>query len=198
MPITALVWGTILEPTYKADQLGDRFVVGKAPFLGGRQLGIAQHAGLRIAAGPRDDRGGTGGEEIDPLKRARFVVERDRAALDLILADVVAGQIKVERSFELAGMGTAAGKLALPPPRQEFFVNGQEAPPAQRHALGIGLEIGPTGDQVEVGPVRAVAVQEDDLLEPVISQAFRDVENSIDEVLKVRINGSGKSITCPV
>ncbi len=162
------------------------------PLLGGGQLGLAEHAGLRVAAGPRDDRGRPGAEEVDPGERAVLLVERDRAVLDLVLADVVAVEVEVQRGLELAGVRTAAGELALAPVGQELLVDGEQAPPADGDALGVGLEVGAAGDQVEVGPVRAVAVQEDDLLEPVVGEALGDVEHAVDEVLEVGVDGPGE------
>ena len=52
--VAALVLGAILEPGDEPHELLDRFIVGDSPLLGGRQLGVAQHAGLGIAARPRD------------------------------------------------------------------------------------------------------------------------------------------------
>ena len=104
MPVAALVLRPVLEPGDEAHELLDGFFVGLAAFFGGGQLRLAQHAGFGIAARPRNDRRRAGGEQVDPVERAVFVVERDRAALDLVLADVVAVEIQVQRRFQLAGV----------------------------------------------------------------------------------------------
>src|SRR5262249_32376152 len=147
------------------------------------ELGVAQNPGSGIAAGPRDQCRRPCAEEIDPVERTVLFIEADRAAPDLVLADVVSVKVKVERRFELAGMRAAAWELALSPTRQELLVDREEVPPADGDALGVGLEIRPPAHEVEVGPIRSVAVQQDDLLEPVIGQALRDVQNLIDVVL---------------
>ena len=114
------------------------------------------------------------------------------AALDLVLAHVVAVEVEVERRFQLAGVGAAAGELALPPARQELLVHGQQVPPRRQHAFGVGLEVRPAGDQIEVGHVGAVAVEQDDLLEAVVGQRFRDVEHVVHEMLEVVVDGAGE------
>ena len=68
----------------------------------------------------------------------------------------------------------------------------RQAPPADRHALGVGLEVGPPGHQVEVGPVRAMAVQQDDLLEAVVGEALGDVEHAVHEVLEMGVDRARK------
>ena len=75
--VAADVLGPVLEPGDEAHELLDRFFVGLASLLGGGQLRLAQHAGLGVAAGPRDDRRRAGGKQIDPVERAVFLVEAD-------------------------------------------------------------------------------------------------------------------------
>ena len=89
-------------------------------------------------------------------------------------------------------MRAAAREFALPPTRQERFIDGQQVPPGDDHAIGIGLEIGAPGRQIEVRHIRAVAVQQDDPLEPVVGQRLRDVEHLPDEGLVVRVDRARK------
>src|ERR687884_164145 len=50
----------------------------------------------------------------------------------------------------------------------------------------------PPGHQVEVGHVRAVAVEEHDLLEAVVGERLGDVEHVVHEVLEVVVDRSGE------
>ena len=68
MQVLAFILGTVLEPGHEACELLDGLLVGDAPFFGRRQLGVAQHAGLGITAGPGDQRRRAGAEEVDPLE----------------------------------------------------------------------------------------------------------------------------------
>src|SRR5207249_4551892 len=104
VPVAAPVLGTIFPPGDEANELLDGFFVGLAAFFGSGELGIAKDTRLGIAAGPGNDGRGAGGEEIDPHEGVVFVVERDGAALDLVFADIVAVEVEVERSFQLAGV----------------------------------------------------------------------------------------------
>src|SRR5262245_7259194 len=79
-----------VKPGNEAHKLADGFLVGLLALLGGRQLGFTQYARRGIAAGPGNDCGRAGGEEVDPLERAGFLVEADDAALDQVLAHVSA------------------------------------------------------------------------------------------------------------
>src|SRR5262245_50098898 len=80
MPIPSFIRGPILEVVHEAHELLDGFLVGFLALLRRRQLGIAQDARLGIAARPRNQRGRSGAEEIDPVERIVLVVEADRAA----------------------------------------------------------------------------------------------------------------------
>src|SRR3954469_281668 len=115
------VFGAVFEPAYQANELLDGLFIGLAALFGRGQLGIAQNAGFGIAAGPGDERRGSRSKEINPVEGAVLFVEADGTASDLIFADVVAIQVQVKRRLELAGVGAAAGKLALPPAGQEFL-----------------------------------------------------------------------------
>src|SRR6478735_4174895 len=50
----------------------------------------------------------------------------------------------------------------------------------RQRGLGVGFEVRAARDQVEVRHVRAVAVEQDDLLEAVVGQRFGDVEDLVD------------------
>src|SRR5438552_598650 len=130
MAVAALVFWAILEPGDKTRELFDRLLVGLAPFFSRGQLGLAQHARLRVAAGPGNDRRRPRREQVAPIEGAVFRVEADVAVFDLVLADVVAVEVQIKRGLELAGMGAAAGELALPPARQKLLVDRQQVPPA--------------------------------------------------------------------
>src|SRR5262245_29889789 len=108
MSIAPRIQRAVAEPAHKPGELFDGFLVGYAPLLGAGQFGGAQHTGLGVAAGPRDERGRTSGEQIDPVERAVLFVEADDAALDLILPHAVAIKIEVKRRLQLAGVGAAA------------------------------------------------------------------------------------------
>src|SRR5205809_570914 len=84
MPIFAAIFGTGLEPGDEPRELFHRFAVGRLAFLGARLLGVAEDAGVAVAARPGDDRRGARAEKIDPVEGAGFVVEADRVALDLV------------------------------------------------------------------------------------------------------------------
>src|SRR3954451_5595292 len=85
--VTALIFRTILEPADEAHQLLDGLLVDLATLLGGGQLGLAEGARFAVTARPRNQRGGTGGEQVIPDKRTLFLVEADDAALDQVGAD---------------------------------------------------------------------------------------------------------------
>src|SRR5262249_2541417 len=119
-PVTVAprVLGPVLEPGDEPSELPDGFFIDDTALLRGGPPRPAQHAGRGVAAGPGDDRGGPGAEEVHPHKRVVFLVERDRPAVDLVLAHVVAVEIEVQRRLQLAGVRASAGELALPPPWQ--------------------------------------------------------------------------------
>src|SRR5262249_7137894 len=94
--IAPLVLGTIFEPGDQPSELLDSLLIRLPAFFGGSQLGVAEHAGSCVAAGPRDMGCWGGSEQGDPVEWAVLLVETDHAALDLVLADVVAVQVKVE------------------------------------------------------------------------------------------------------
>src|SRR2546425_1082819 len=112
MAVAALVRRAILEPGYETRQLLDRFLVGLPPLLGGGEFGFSQNSGLRIATRPGNNRGRPCRKQIDPVEGAFLLVEADGAVLDLVLANVVAVEVQVERGFQLAGVGAAAGEFA--------------------------------------------------------------------------------------
>ncbi len=76
--------------------------------------------------------------------------------------------------------------------RQEFLVDGQQVPPAGEDALGIGLEVRPSCHEIEVGHVRAVTVEQNDLLEAVIGERLGDVEHHRHEVLVMAVDRAGE------
>src|SRR5258706_11532132 len=156
-----------MEPRHKASELLDGFFVSFAPFFRAGELRITEHAGFGIAAGPRNERCGTGRKQIDPIERAVLFVEADGAALDLVFADVVTIEVEVERSFEFAGVRAAAGKFTLTPAREKGLVHREQVPPSSENALGVGLKIGAARNEIEIGHVGAVAVKEDDFFEAV-------------------------------
>ena len=59
---------------------------------------------------------------------------------------------------------------------------------AGQDAFGVGLEVRAARDQIEVGHVRAVAVQQDDFFEAVVGERLGDVEHVVDEVLEVVVD----------
>ncbi len=65
-------------------------------------------------------------------------------------------------------------------------------PPADANAFGVGLEIGPPRDQIEVRHVRTVAVEQNDLFEAVVGQRFADVEHAVLKMLEVVVDRAGK------
>lgn len=170
MVIAPNVPGAILEVGDKAGELFDGFFVSDATFFGGGQFGFAQDTGIGIAAGPGDERGGSGGEEIDPIEGVVFFVKTDRAIFDLIMAHIFVVEVHVQGGFQLAGMSAPAGEFALTPFRKEGFVDGQEVPPGSQDAIGIGFEVGAAGDQIEVWHVRAMSVEQKNSFEPVVSE----------------------------
>src|SRR6266511_3821509 len=110
MPIAARVRGPVAEPGDEPRQLFHGFFVRLSPLLGAGQFGIAENSSFGIAARPRNERRRTRGKQIDPVEGAVLFVEADDSALDLVFPDVVAIKVKIERSFEFAGVGAAAGK----------------------------------------------------------------------------------------
>src|SRR6476661_3037841 len=140
MAVASRIDGSVFEVPDEPGQLRDGLFVDLAPFLRGRQFGLAQDARLGIAAGPGDERRRSGGEQVDPVEGTLLLIEADDAVLDLVLAHVVAVEIEIERRLELAGMSAAAGELALPPAGEEVLVDGQEVPPGGQDAFRVGLE----------------------------------------------------------
>src|SRR5437762_2632458 len=189
MALPASVFRPILEPLNQTREVSDGFFVGPFALFGTRQFRVAQNAGLTVAAGPGDQRRGTRGKQIDPIKRTILFVEADHAALYPVFAHVPAIQIKVERGLQFTGVRASAGKLALAPARQEFLVNREQTPPRAKDAFGVGLEVGAPGDQVEAWHVGTMAVEQQDFLEAVVSQRFCDVEDVMDEMFVVIVNG---------
>src|SRR5437868_473128 len=79
MAVLADVLRPVLEPSHEPHQLLDRLLIRLPALFRGRQFGLAQDAGFRITARPRDHRRGTGGEQVHPVERAVLLVEADRA-----------------------------------------------------------------------------------------------------------------------
>src|SRR5262247_2504575 len=102
MAILADVLGTRVERRHEPAKLLDGFLIGPLSFLGSRQFRFAEHSGVAVAAGPGDACRWAGAEEIHPVERAAVVVEADIAALDEVLADVVAVEIEVHGRLEFA------------------------------------------------------------------------------------------------
>src|SRR4029077_3352202 len=121
--VLADVLRTILEVGDEAHQLFDRLLASLSTLLSRRQLGLAQHAALRIAARPGNDGRRTGAEKIDVVERAILLIEAHLSVLDFVLAHVVAVKVQVHGCFQLTGVGDASGELALPPAGQEFLVH---------------------------------------------------------------------------
>src|SRR3954464_875215 len=90
------VFGAVFEPAYQANELLDGLFIGLSALFGRGQLGIAQNASFGVAAGPGDERSGSGAEEVDPVEGAVLFVEADGARSDLVFADVVAIEVKVK------------------------------------------------------------------------------------------------------
>ena len=155
----------------------DRFDEGPFAFLKAGLLGFAKGSSLRITARPGNQTHRSRSKEIDPQERRLLCVELDDAVPDQILPDVSLIQIPVQRGLQLTGMRTAAGELALSPAGKKVGVDSQQAPPAQRGTLGIGFEIRPACCQVENGGIRSVTVEQQDLLEAVVGEAFADIDD---------------------
>src|SRR5439155_15411032 len=113
MAVAARIGRTIFEIGDEAYQLLDGFLVSLPALLGGRQLRFPQNPGLTVAAGPGDQRGRSVAEQVDPVKRISLFVEADRTVVNQVLAHIVAVQVHIERSLQLASMGAAAGEFAL-------------------------------------------------------------------------------------
>src|SRR5262249_37551160 len=158
MAIFALVLGPVFPPAYESHELFDGLFIGFAAFFGCGQLRFTENAGIRIAAAPGYDCPPASGKQSDPHEGAVVVVERDIAALDQILADVVTVEIEVHRGLQLAGVGAAAGEFALPPAGHEVLIDGEKLPPGAADALRIGFQIRAARDQVQVRHVGTVAV----------------------------------------
>ena len=92
MPVLALIPGSGFPPGDKSHQLPDTLLVRFLPLVRAGQLSLAQHAGVAITAGPRNHGRRAGGKQVNPHEWAVFEVEGDIAALDLILANIVAVQ----------------------------------------------------------------------------------------------------------
>src|SRR5262249_22095556 len=192
VPVAAAGPGPGPGPRDDSHRLLARLLVRLPALLRGGQLRLAEDARLGVTARPRDERRRAVAEEVHVVERAVLLVEADGAVLDLVLADVVAVKVQVQRCFQFAGVGAAAGELALPPARQELLVHRQQVPPAAQDALGVGLQVGAAGNQVEVRHVGAVAVEQHDLLEAVVGERLGDVEDAADEVLEVAVDGAGE------
>src|SRR5256885_16368173 len=94
MAIAAPVFRAVLEPVNETYELFDGFFVGAFAFIGAGQFRVAQNTRLTVTAGPGDQRRRPSGEKVHPIKRAVLFVEADDAALDPLLAHVVAVQKK--------------------------------------------------------------------------------------------------------
>lgn len=188
MTVAPLIDWAIAEPGDEASELFHRFFVSGAALFCAGEFRISKHACFRVAARPRNDCGRPGGKEIDPVEGTVLLVEADGAALDLVFANVIAIQIHIERGFQFARMGAAAGEFALAPAREEFLVDGQEVPPGGDDALGVCFEIGAARDEIEIRHVRTVAIEEENFFEAVVSERFCDVEHVIDEMLEVIVD----------
>ena len=115
MEFAAGVFGPVFEPREEAGELLHGLVVGLFALLGGGELGVPDDAAAGVGAGPGDDRGGAGAEEVDPVEGAVLQVKAGVLRLDQVLPDVVAVQVEVEGCLQLAGVGAAAGDPAFAP-----------------------------------------------------------------------------------
>ena len=95
-------------------------------------------------------------------------------------------EVEVERCLELVGMGDDRGVLHC---LEGFHRQGEVA---ERRAERVGAERRLAGDQVDQRLVRAVAVDDQDLLEAVVGDALRDVEAEGDERLRLDVDGAGE------
>src|SRR5262245_57501308 len=75
MPVAAQVRRPVAKPRDETRKLLHGFLVSLPTFLGGGQLGIAEDACPGIAAGPGNDRGRTGGKQIDPIEGTVLLIE---------------------------------------------------------------------------------------------------------------------------
>ena len=96
MVIAANIDWPILEIMDESRELFHRFFVGLSAFFCRGQLCVTQDAGFRVAARPGDNCGRTGCKQIDPVAGILFIVETDGSALDLIVANVVPVEKKIE------------------------------------------------------------------------------------------------------
>src|SRR5439155_11964788 len=70
----------ILEPLHETRELADGLLVGFPALLRARQLGVPDHAALRVTAGPGDERGRPGSKQIHPVERALLQVDARQLA----------------------------------------------------------------------------------------------------------------------
>src|SRR5438094_824134 len=75
--VAARVLRPVLEPADETHELLDGLLVDLTSLLCGGQFRLAEDARFAVAARPRDQRRGTGGEQVIPDKRALFLVETD-------------------------------------------------------------------------------------------------------------------------
>ena len=80
----------------------------------------------------------------------------------------------------------------LSPARQEVLVDGEQVPPGDEDALGVRFQVGSARHEVQVGHVGAVSVEQDDFLEAVVGEGFRYVEDVMDEMFEVVVDGARK------
>src|SRR5438093_2737118 len=192
MAVAAPIFRAVFEPVDETRELFDGFLVGKFALFGAGQFRVAQNARLTVAAGPGYQRRWTGCKKVHPIKRAVLLVKADHAALYLVFAHVPAIQVKIKRGLQFTGVRAATGKFALPPAWQELLVHREQVPPPAQDAFRIGFQVRAARDQVEVWHVGTMSVEQQDFLEAVVSQRFRDVEDMVDEVIIVIVYGAGK------
>ena len=152
-----------MEEEDQAAELFDGLFECFLPFLRGSELGFAAHAALRVGAGPGGDGRDTGSKQVYPVEFT-FKVVRSNFAFVQVPAYMVTIEIKIHSRFKFTGMGTTTRRLALPPAGKERLVHGEQHPPGQSYAFRGGLQIGAAGDQIQIGHIRTVAVQQNDFL----------------------------------
>src|SRR5579871_2820014 len=116
--VLTLVRWPFLEPTHKPDELLHGFLIGLSALFRAGQLRLAQDPAFGIATGPGNLGGRPLTEQVHIIEWTFLFIEGDTAVLDLVLAHIVAIEIEIQQRLQLAGMGTATWKPALPPARE--------------------------------------------------------------------------------
>ena len=130
------------------------------------------------------------------------VVESNRVGVDAVRADKLSANVVVGFGLvHLHSLGSQVeieGGLEFIGVRHHFCffdtVEGFHRQPkvSQCTAQRVGLKYSFAGDQIDQGCVRAVPVDQENLLKSMVGNAFRDVEAEGDEDVRFDVNCAGK------